>query len=291
MNKIHIGYPKTATTYLQKHIFPQLINHQFVGHPEFHKFGLMDIIYKPDRSIDFEKHKSHFKAKNNFISFEELTGPIFKGSFMIDVIPHRLAKIFDSDSKILITIRRQDSLIKSAYIQYIHQGGTMKLGPFIRHPKYGMNRIDLNTFDFLETYKVYSEVFGKENVSVIPYELLKTDDICFFEKLEDFFENEKFDIKKNTLEYRSLSGFQLSFLKNLNRFLKSPLSEKYIIPPRFINQDKLRRKLQASNILRFGSYFNAKDEALLKHTLTKYQEGNEILDKTLNLNLKEHGYY
>ena len=291
MNKIHIGYPKTATTYLQKHIFIQLKNHSFIGHPEFHRYGLIDIIWKADRSIDYGGLRKRFEKKAHFISFENLVGPLFHGSMMIDEMPKRLMKIFGNDTKILIIIRRQDDLIKSSYIQYIHKGGTMNLRNFLFNPRFGNNRIDLNSFDFYETFLRYKNEFGKQNVKVLPYEELKNQTQCFEKHLQEFFVNEKLNFSNNEAENRSLSGLQLKCLRFINRFLFSEVSEKYIVPPWLINQDNLRFGWQKMNFLRYGRSFSLEEEELIKGVLPRFYQSNSYLDDELKLGLKDYGYY
>lgn len=291
MNKIHIGYPKTATTFLQTYIFPQLKNHEFLGHSEFHELGLMDLIYKADRSVPYKKFKKKFESGGFFISFEELVGPLFMGSMRIDEIPYRIKKVFGSDVMILITIRKQDELIRSTYIQYVHQGGTLKLKEFLQNIYLPHPRLDREAFNFLETYNRYSEVFGNKSIKVIPYEELKSDSKDFIRKIETFFGNEKLKNSKEILVNKSLSGNQLVFLRFLNNFLQSPLSQKFIISPKIFNQSNFRFKLQKSNFLRFGKSFSSEEEHLLKMELRNFKDSNRLLDNELDLNLKKYGYY
>jgi hypothetical protein len=291
INKIHVGYPKTATTYLQKHIFTQLINHEFIDHPQFVQTGLFDLLWRSERAVNYEEIYSYYNNRSFFISFEEILGPTFQGSIIMDEMPLRLKKALKSDLKILITIRRQDSLIKSIYYQYIHLGGTLRLKNYLESNTYGHNRIELEAYNFLETYERYAEIFGKENITVIPYELLKADKSKFGKAIELFFENETLDFNYHKVENRSLGGAQLTVLRLLNHFLKTRISEKYIISPKLINQDMLRKKLQRSNFLRKGSSINEKEENLLKNLLKKYYTSNRDLDSKLGLNLKGFGYY
>ncbi|GAA4644597.1 hypothetical protein GCM10023115_25570 [Pontixanthobacter gangjinensis] len=292
MNKIHIGYPKTATTFLQREVFKELKNHKFIGHSEFRKLGLINLIWKADRSIDYDNLKELFRSNNNnFISFEDLSGPLFQGSIMIDEIPNRLFKIFGKELKVLITIRRQEDLLRSIYIQYIHQGGTNSLYNFLKKDSLGMNRIDLNAFNFLETYNRYKSVFGNSNIVILPYEKFKINPTEFIGDLNDFFENENIILKKNKVVYRSMDGLQLRLLKNLNRFIQTPISEKYIIPPHIINQSKIRFWWQDSDFLRIGNFFNEEDLQLLKTVSRRYYDSNRQLDEQLSLNLDLYKYY
>ncbi len=292
MNKIHIGYPKTATTLLQRKIFPQLKEHIFIDHVNFRKSGLNDLIWKAERSIDYDALRKKYRGSNYFISFEDLVGPFFQGSMMIDVIPKRLELVFSENCQILITIRRQDNLLKSLYAQFIHQGGTLGFEDFLTWSIPGNNRIDLNAFNYWETHQRYSEIFGKENITVIPYELMRTERQKFISALNKFFISEKLeyaDLEK--VEYRSMKGFQLKLLRFINKFVKSRQSEKFVIPPSIISQDKLRYKWQESNFLRFGNTFSQRDEKAIEEVYQEFKISNRKIDDMLNLNLGDFGYY
>ncbi|AVR43846.1 hypothetical protein C7S20_00355 [Christiangramia fulva] len=290
-NKIHIGYPKTATTYLQQIIFPQLKNHTYINHAKFRGSGLNDLIWKADRSVNYEKLKKNYNKNNYFISFENLVGPYFQGSIMIDEIPYRLKKIFGDETRILISIRRQDELLKSLWIQYVHQGGTINFKNFITNPISGNNRIDLNAYNYLETYNRYVKVFGKENVKVLPYEFLNYEREKFIKILKDYFQTEDFNFNNRDIRNRSMSGYQIKLLRFFNRFLMSRVSEKYLIPPRIIHQNDLRHKWQKSNFLRVGNTFEAEDLKLSNSILKMYMHSNKELDTIVKLGLSKFEYY
>ncbi|MCH4551248.1 hypothetical protein [Aestuariibaculum lutulentum] len=291
MNKIHIGYPKTASTFLQKHIYTQLRYHKFIGHKEFVESGMFDMLWKIERSIDYEKITRYLKGRAYFISFEEITGPSLQGAIIMDEMPLRLKKALNEDVKVLITIRRQDDLIKSIYLQYLHLGGTLRLKKVVNNPNFGQSRIDVNAYNFYETYKNYCRQFGPENVRVIPYELLKYDKLVFKDLLEDFFECESFNFEISKDENRSIKGSQINFLRFVNNFLSSWVSEKYIFPSKIFNQNNFRLRLQRSNFLRFGKSFNSEEAVFLKDILESFHSSNKLLDEELKLNLKQYGYY
>lgn len=291
MNKIHVGYPKTATTFLQKHIFTQLKFHKFIGHKEFVNSGMFDMLWKIERDVDYERIFRFIKQERCFISFEEITGPSMQGAIIMDEMPKRLRKAFKDDLKILITIRRQDELISSIYLQYLHLGGTLKLKKVVNNKNFGQSRIATSAYDFFKTYNMYCEEFGSENVKIIPYELFKYNKSTFIESIEEFFENEQFNFEYNNNENRSIKGYQVFYLRLINTFLDSWVSEKYLIPRTILNQNKFRLKLQKSNFLRFGKSFNKEEEIFLSNMLSSFSESNRELDEKLNLGLKKYGYY
>jgi hypothetical protein len=291
MNKIHIGYPKTGSTYLQKHVFTQIKNLEFLGHKEFVESGLFNLLWRIERAIDYDFIFNYIKDKRFFISFEEITGPSMQGSLVMDEIPLRLKKALKQDIKVLITIRRQDTLIKSLYLQYLHLGGTLSFKNIINNKNFGQSRIETEAYNFYKTYIKYCEIFGSENVVIIPYEYLLESPKLFKKHLELFFENEVFDLVDNKNENRSVKGLQVKYLRFVNNFLDSWVSEKYIVPSSLVKQNKFRLKLQKSNFLRFGKSFNENENKLSQIILKQFYVSNKALDEKLDLNLKKYGYY
>ena len=51
MNVVHIGYPKTGTTFLQWNVFPKLKNWNFIDYHQSHQI-FMDLIYLDDLDYD-----------------------------------------------------------------------------------------------------------------------------------------------------------------------------------------------------------------------------------------------
>lgn len=128
----HIGYPKTATTFLQEDFFPQLKGDDFIfagrntNGSKFQWF-LNSIIFDEDDS--FEKQKVNFinilkkiKSKNILISDESLSINRTVGDYRYGSIDRNLKRIGSLisdyiDIKIIITLRRQDEALHSLYVE------------------------------------------------------------------------------------------------------------------------------------------------------------------------------
>ncbi len=291
---IHIGYHRTGTTFLQKDIFPQCQQHRFHGHREMVQYKLLDVAWRADRSIDYNALQEVYAEEDHYISFESFIGPLGEGATLIDVIPARLKKVFgDRPVKILMTIRKQDEFLKSLYAQWVASGGTNKVQMFLDQTVLEKPRIDLNTFDYLATYNSYAAVFGAENILVLPHELLKADQPKFLALLNEF-SDENFQAieKKKVAINRSLSGYQITWMRMINKFCQTQVSVDYIIPKRWFDTTRHRLKLQHSNFLRFGKTFTEKEEDYLKELLKNYQDTNAALDQLYQqYDLKQYGYY
>ncbi|WP_052597838.1 hypothetical protein [Aureispira sp. CCB-QB1] len=290
---IHIGYHRTGTSFLQKSIFPQCSKHSFHGHPEMIEHNLIDIAWKADRSINYNQLQTKYSEGDYFISFESFIGPIKDGSILIDIVPWRLKKVFgDKKVKILITIRKQDEFLKSYYAQWIASGGTIKIMDWLGQKNLDKPRFDINTLDYLATYKVYAEVFGEENILVLPHELLKIKEDKFLASLNDFSDETFQAIPRTEVALnRSLSGYQLKWMRFLNKVFETQISLDYLFSKKYFNTTKYRIKLQHSNFLRFGESFSEEEKAYLKQILEQFKYSNFILNQKFDqYDLKEYGY-
>jgi hypothetical protein len=291
---IHIGYHRTGTSFLQKSIFPQCTNHSFHGHPEMIQHKLIDVAWRADRSIDYDQLIKTYSEKDYFISFESFIGPIISGSTLLDVIPWRLKKIFAArEVKILITIRKQDEFLKSYYAQLVASGGTAKIIDWLDHDNLDKPRFDMNTMNYLTTYQTYAEAFGAENILVLPHELLKADEGKFLSLLNDFSDENFKPVESTTVALnRSLSGYQLNWMRFINKIFETQISLDFLISKKYFNTTKYRIKLQHSNFLRFGKSFNEEEEAYLKGVLESFYAANATLDQFFwQYDLKSYGYF
>ena len=291
---VHIGYHRTGTSFLQKNIFPQCQQHVFHGHPEMLEFGLVDVAWKADRSINYEKLIEVYQSKKKyFISFESFIGPLVEGSTLIDLIPLRFQRIFGKKAvKILITIRKQDKWLKSYYAQWVASGGGLNFMQFMTNG-FKNHRFDLNALNYLMTYESYKAVFGAENILVLPYELMKENQAYFLKLLNDFSgENFQTVEQKGAALNRSLSGYQLSWMRFLNRIFETQISVDYWVSKRFFNTMKYRMKLQHSNFLRFGKSFSQNEEQYIKKVMNSFREPNSKINSLFDsYDLAEYEYF
>lgn len=169
---IHIGYPRTASTYLR---------YYFSESPFFvHQMRAVSGFYK---STDFSQYSYQPKkeAKYFVLSEEELacwSGPAINLSSLnrgYDVATHRKAllstlKNFYGNPTILIITRGFSAIIKSLYAQYVNYGG--RLGPesFILSPNGESLKELLNYTAVINDYRLS---FGEENVLTLPYEWMR----------------------------------------------------------------------------------------------------------------------
>lgn len=187
---IHVGYQKTASTFLQHTVFSneeifftpwnilsaEAIDHFVLRHPQrFNPSLIRNELKAPEGLIPVVSHE-------NLLGY-----PIF-GRYHAQPAARRIAETFP-DAKILVCIREQRSILLSNYIQYIRQGGNLKLHNMLTNnrerPGY-RPLLRLDHFEYDLTYSILREFFDDSQILMLPYELLRADHQAFMKKLGDF---------------------------------------------------------------------------------------------------------
>jgi hypothetical protein len=188
---IHIGYHKTGTSWLQKEVFPtvsnawqpynyQEISDRFV-HASSYSFDASEILREAR-----ERAPSGADSKILLLSNERLSGSPHSGGFDQRYIARRLKDTFP-DAKIVIGIREQLSCIESCYKEYVRGGGIASLEQYIHPPR--PEHFPYFNPDFFKYYRLVSQyinMFGKDNVLVLPIEILKSSPKSYLSKLGNF---------------------------------------------------------------------------------------------------------
>ena len=163
-NVVHIGLGKTATTTLQRHVFPEFCTLKGF---KYNNPKLEELLKKnsqidlSDREIDIIK--DILITGNNFISIESLID--WNPANWEDAAERNL-QIFGDSTVIIITLREAFSLITSVYQQKVHEGNVIRPEDF---------------FVDKETYSVL-----KKSVSNRKLEYYCTDFLCY-EELVKFY--------------------------------------------------------------------------------------------------------
>ncbi len=193
---IHIGLSKCASTYLQKIIFPQIGNYSNVGFaPVGEKYYLFRSDMKPEKYRKIiTLHMMNPKPDSNWlvISCEDYTEFLFKGFediffkwepierdnyyFSNAVIAENIARIYPM-ARIIVVIREQLSWAISRYKMYYRGGKTSStIDELITEPLEGYDAM-------VERYQTW---FGRENVLVLPLEMMHRDRVDFVKRITNF---------------------------------------------------------------------------------------------------------
>lgn len=188
---IHIGYHKTATTWMQaqfftpEHGFGMLADHQEIHDRVTRPHGL---VFEPGpmQALIAERAAALPGAHVPVVSSEILSGHPFHGGRQSDEYAHRLHAIAPG-AKVLISIRAQLKILPSVYMQYLLRGGTMPCDMFFDGTHWpGFHRFDPVHFEYHRLVALYQRLFGAENVHVLTQESLGADQEGACARLAEF---------------------------------------------------------------------------------------------------------
>ena len=323
---IHVGYPKTATTTLQKHFYPKIEEINYLGifdnQRENHVLGekfFNKLFFSDDKSMELVSIKEIVGNIINdagiwLISQEEFLALTLKRTKINKklVSPRsldfakRIRQVFCEekyDVKIIVSIRKQDQMITSLYAQsYVHYHSLdEEVNTFNKFLNVFTNDKPHPFKEALNYDKVlsdYESVFGKDNVNIILFEELAKDSKEFYSKLCDVLDiprdkyskialNKKENVRSTKQNYKQAK--KLSLFDVLSRFKAKYLSvvSFSFIPRGFFNWMK-NVTISSNHGVSKTIHLDANQVALVKSV---YEQSNKQLAERYGLNLKKHGYF
>jgi hypothetical protein len=214
---IHIGYPKTGSTFLQ---------HWFAAHPQlaYSESGIAG--FRDVHAIARDSVTPRAGLLYRVTSCEGLTAPHASAGVVVEYDRERpvdmatsqsaactaLAELFPN-ALVLIVTRGFRAMILSSYSQYVRSGGDADLVDLIAGNK---NLRDLDPWNYDVLIELYTRAFGEGNVIVMPYELLRDDVDAFTRALETRLGLSRFDIAPGRVN-ASLSAVEMYWYPRLTR--------------------------------------------------------------------------
>lgn len=217
---IHVGYPKSASTTLQKHMFdkhPQInslstyptgnvgkdsgeINTEcaFLKDQRLQDFYYQLTTFDPTDYAEYVQTDTYKKlfadyadaGKAMLLSSERFTDVLFSHDSIRDKAL-RLKQIFP-DAKILIVLRNQLNIIASQYRDQPFNPRCVRIGRPVSIERW----VDIafqdplvkyaNSLNYYETVRCYSALFGKENVGVFLFEEMVDDLPLYAQRISEF---------------------------------------------------------------------------------------------------------
>jgi len=257
------------------------------------------------------------------ISHERLFGNMLENFWDHRHITSCLKDLFPA-ARIILVVRKQDELVESIYKQALQSGYYQRLDSFLNYRNkafqdagdyLGQPNLDVKQLDLHRYVKSYVACFGRQNLLVLPYELLRLDQEEFLDKLFAFLEVEPFYPIHNGRENRSYSWMSSHLALWLNRFAwaegdgsrflqfipNKPFSSFLKGAPTGRPFDKtlraINRSLTLRHLLQDGldkvvytnrTLISARKRAMI---LALHQESNSNLDREFDLDLHRFGYY
>lgn len=175
---IHIGYHKTATTWMQRSLFTpehgyrQIFGHDVVWAQIAGPHGLL-FDPAPARASIAAGMRMVQPGEVPVISSEILSGHPFLGARESDTFARRLAQIAP-EAQVLITIRDQMRILPSVYMQYILRGGTQPWTTFFEgQSEPGYLGFVPEHFEYHRLVALYQDLFGSSHVHILTQESLR----------------------------------------------------------------------------------------------------------------------
>jgi hypothetical protein len=180
MNLVHIGLGKTATTTLQRFIFPEIS--RLRPSVVFNNTEITDLLKKDSKiglsEAELDILQLDLSKRSNLISLEYLVNWNPRNW---EVSADKNLKLFGAQTHIVITVRDMVSYLTSTYQQKVHEGNIQCATDFFvssqeydampeKSLRSSQKIYDVDSFDLEHLVTLYKQRF--EKVSVVPLEML-----------------------------------------------------------------------------------------------------------------------
>lgn len=307
---LHIGMPKSASTFLQEEVFSVIPDIYFTTLTKclIKKCPIANFIdryrYCNPMNFDFQLEKNlidrfinHRNEGKFIISWEGLCGDPFNNFSNSITMANALKSLFPS-AQILIIVRKQADLIHSLYLQLLHQYHSMSFQQFINYCRFDVGympswwhgvRVDASGLNYLKLYNYYAELYNSESISVIPYELLLSDPDMFFASISNYLKISSMpSINIDKPSNRSYSNITAPVAKLLNKFVSTGFNQFGFIDRKIAIKLKSLLKHLDSYFYSKAKYINNDESAEI---MSMHRDSNRKLDALIGLSLSKYGYY
>ncbi len=174
---IHIGFHKTATTWMQQRWYPR---HPQLAVPVDYWDIVERLVFPDPLHYDADATRSWFAARavpdrTTVLSAERLSGTPHAGGYDRAEIAARIATTFP-DARVWMVVREQVDMIASLYRQYVFEGGRLPLDRYVGAPvpelKPGFR---FEHLDYAPLVARYRALLGEDRVLVTTYEDFRAD--------------------------------------------------------------------------------------------------------------------
>ena len=192
---LHVGFTNTGTTSLQQNFFSQRDDIFYVGYPYGERGGIFTLLrhaedFKYDEQFIFnlcdEQIFNNSSGRNIVISDEMLCNSpqLYYAPYMVprDIIAARLFRLFQP-ARVVFTIRNQAEYVSSMYLNLKRNSAFFSRMPMPPLAQWYQGMLSqfrchfLHNLNFSEVIDVYGQLFGYDNILVLPLEKLINDGI------------------------------------------------------------------------------------------------------------------
>ena len=304
---IHVGLHKTGTTTLQRRLFPHWDGvTYFADEPLVIEF-VRAAVLNDTAYFDAEMWQGRMKQLTvdkplAVISNESFSGALYAGIGKRGLdhrtpILQNLQSTFP-EARILLVLRRQDTLARSLYRQYLKVGGTESICQF-----YGVDTgqspiFPLQRFDFGPYVDMLHDLFP-ERVLVLTYEEFAKKQDEFLDKLGRFIglPPPAPDPRRSNESRFGAFGMEVSRLTNF--LFRSRLNRGGLLPGIPVIRNGRLRLISLSSVIHnrwpkrssVSGPGTSRIDSVCSQILEAQRLGNEALDQKYGLGLHAHGYY
>jgi hypothetical protein len=306
---LHIGYPKTATSWLQVHLFCDRSQANLVAAATSAKINRA--IVGPN-ALDFDPASTRRRFERRIrrveetgavpvVSAERLSGAPHAGGYDSRELAARLKAVFP-EGRILIAIREQRRMIGSLYRQYVRAGGTLSLRDYLSPPRKGrhaMPSFELDHLRYDRLIRLYMSLFGEARVLVLPFELFAEQPDEFVSRIVRFANPEATDWSPARLPYDrhenpAFTWTYASLRRRLNRHLvrhRLNPTPRFPIGERKRSLDRMLSRVDRLVPKGFHRRVDRRMTTLVENASgDRFRESNRSTVELTGLDLGRHGY-
>ena len=302
---IHAGYPKTATTTLQKRIFARHPDICYLGKPftgdlpeiEYRMLNLDSIQFTralPElRGMFLARMQVCSADRNVLLSHEGFLRAARYGGHDIGRTAERIKQVFCDpvadryDVYVLITIRKQVDIIPSYFFDSVSHSPRRFhrfLGSSLKHPQYDY----FPSLFYDQVVRYYSSLFGRERVIVMPFEAFITRRESFLEMLAGYLDIDYptcLDLltgASHNVKQRAGTGYRLT----ANEYMVDLVSR---FRPGCTRLPKLLR--MALKRIPMKNYVFAMSPGEQRRVRELFADTNRRISEEFDLHLEQYGYF
>lgn len=294
----HIGFPKAGSTSLQRQVFADLPGYAYKGLnacADDRVAELYDGLFKKD-TLNYNESRIFALAKDVtaegscLFSHESGLGTVYSYPDIV-IKAQRLHKAFQGNLRIILIVRKQTDILLSQYRDHPFDPHDIFNGKPVSFEKWYRKMDKLRYFRFTDAIyydrivQVYDDLFGRENVLVLPMELMNADPASYAQKMGAFLDVDP-NVIKPKLGLPAENTGHSSGTNRLRRLRRSiPVSIEFSkILPRPIYQG-------ITEVIKKGAPESVNVSESLKHEIRqRYAASNKKLEERMDMQLEPMGY-
>jgi hypothetical protein len=265
---VDLGFPKCASTFLQRQIFPNLRSYEYLQmYAE-----TQEIIRKFPHELTDSSPLARLQGKRALISRERILAPAVSPRILpeqaVNAAIWNIHAALGRDVTLLVVIRRQDDIVRSRF-RHKYKALLSPDNYFVDFQS--TNGVYLTGYDYFSRLIPLAELFGRERVKILLYEDLVENQPRFFSALSDALDEDVSALADRAVARENVSEkrapVQSLILQRLNNRMRGRLDR--ILP---------KREIDISN-------------TFAEELMSIFKDGNRRLSDYFGLSLARYGYF